>query len=362
MSTNTASFETKLEVSPIVTLNKVTTLEPTKLATMKSELDLNDTTSVISWGIGSQRKVSDVSQEILKGVKSKDAGEVGDQLVAMVTQIRGLDFSKVQPGKEVGFFGKLFGKVTPIAEFIQSYEEILTHVNAVRDNLETKKLELATSVKQLDALYKTTVEYFHNLADYITAGELILKEMDEITIPAMKAAAGTEDLIKAQELNDFVAKRDMFDRRVHDLKLTRQVTMQTIPGIRMIQRNDTDLITKIDTQIINTLPAWELQLAMAVKMWQSADAAKDSKQLSDMQNDTLMRNAEMLKMANSAARTEVERGAYDIEAIKKSNDTLIAAIEESINIAQQGKQARIAAAAELVTTETKLKEALAKAA
>lgn len=361
MSTEVAVTETPIAVKS-VEFEVVRSTDLESISKAKTEVDIRDTNSVINWGTGAQKQVGNVTGQMLEGVKSKDAGEVGDMLVGMVTQIRGLDFSKVQPGKEVGFFGKLLGKVTPIAEFIQSFEEIRSHVNTVVNNLETKKVGLSKSVKQLDLLYSTALEYFYDLGNYITAGEEMIAEMDSVTIPKMQEEAKGGDMIKAQELNDFIASRDAFERRVHDLKLTRQVVMQNLPAIRMIQKNDTDLIAKINTQMVNTIPAWEMQLAMAVKMWESADAMKDSKALSDMQNDVLEANAAMLRQSNAAIRGEVERGAYDIESIKKANDDLVAAIEESITIAKEGKQKRLAASAELGAAEAKLKQALLSAA
>ncbi|MNK54311.1 TelA-like protein [compost metagenome] len=326
----------------------------------KDQLNLDDSTSVISWGTGAQKKVGQINAQMLEGVRSKDAGEIGASLVSMVTQMRGLDFGKVS--EKQGFFGKLLGKITPLAEFVQSFETISSQVEAVANKLESHKVELLKSIKSLDILYVSTLDYFHELGNYIAAGEEILKELDEVRIPELKTKAETGDMLDAQNLNDLIAKRDAFDRRVHDLRLTRQVVMQTLPQIRMVQSNDNGLVQKIDTQILNTIPMWESQLVIAVEQWKMAEATKTTKAVSDLQNELLVKNAEMLKQGNAEARREIERGVYDIESVKKANDLLIATIEESIAITQEGRANRIAAANVLVEAEGQLKTALRSAA
>ncbi len=334
--------------------------DASNIAFYKEQLNLDDSTSVISWGTGAQKKVGQINAQMLEGVRSKDAGEIGASLTSMVTQMRGLDFGKVS--EKQGFFGKLLGKITPLAEFIQSFETISGQVEAVANKLESHKVELLKSIKSLDILYVSTLDYFHELGNYVAAGEEILKELDEVSIPALKAKAESGELIDAQNLNDLVAKRDAFDRRVHDLRLTRQVVMQTLPQIRMVQSNDNGLVQKIDTQILNTIPMWESQLVIAVEQWKMAEATKTTKAVSDLQNELLVKNAEMLKQGNAEARREIERGVYDIESVKKANDLLIATIEESIAITQEGRANRVAAANVLVEAEGQLKTALRNAA
>lgn len=349
------STETKAVEIEIVKPN-----DAANIAVYKEQLNLDDSTSVISWGTGAQKKVGQINAQMLEGVRSKDAGEIGASLTSMVTQMRGLDFGKVS--EKQGFFGKLLGKITPLAEFIQSFETISGQVEAVANKLESHKVELLKSIKSLDILYVSTLDYFHELGNYVTAGEEILKELDEVSIPALKAKAESGELIDAQNLNDLVAKRDAFDRRVHDLRLTRQVVMQTLPQIRMVQSNDNGLVQKIDTQILNTIPMWESQLVIAVEQWKMAEATKTTKAVSDLQNELLVKNAEMLKQGNAEARREIERGVYDIESVKKANDLLIATIEESIAITQEGRANRVAAANVLVEAEGQLKTALRNAA
>lgn len=336
--------------------------EAGKIAEYKNELNLDDSTSVISWGTGVQKKVRQLNAQMLDGVKSNEVGEVGDMLNAMVLNMRGLDFGKAAKGDEVGFFGKLLGKISPLAEFVQGFEEVKGQIEATANKLEIHKVDLLKSIKQLDQLYLANLEYFRELGNYIAAGEEIIKELDEVEIPKLKESATSGDLLDAQNLNDLIAKRDAFDRRVHDIKLTRQVVMQSLPQVRMVQNNDKGLVQKIDTQLINTIPMWESQMVIAVEQWKMRKAAATTKQVSDFQNELLVKNAENLKQGNAEVRRELERGVYDIESVKKANDLVIATIEESIAITQEGRAQRIEAANALVEAESKLKVALERAA
>ena len=224
---------------------------------------------------------------------------------------------------------------------------------------------LLKDVKSLDKLYEKTLDFYDELALYIAAGEAKLEELDEATIPAkeaeVKAAPEDQGVMKAQELRDIRAARDDLERRVHDLRLTRQVTMQSLPSIRLVQENDKSLVTKINSTLVNTVPLWETQLAQAVTIHRGREAAGVVKEASDLTNELLRKNAENLRTANAEIRTEMERGVFDIEAIEKANDDLIATIEDSLRIADEGKAKRAAAEQSLVRMEGELKDALASA-
>jgi len=352
--------DTELDLLPIT--SDPNGIDLSKVPAIRDGLDITKTNDIIGFGSGAQKKVTDISRKMLEGVKSKDTGVVGGLLVDMVTSMRGLDFDKVKPGSKVGFLGKLLGRLTPVAKFIQQYEGISSHISVVVADLETNKVALMRDVKVLDRLYATTLTYFHELAAYIEAGTQKLEQLDKTEIPALKAIAEKSgDMLDAQKVQDLVHARDMLDRKVHDLKLTRQVVMQSLPSIRMVQQNDTDLIEKINSQITNTIPAWEQQLALAVAMWRSADATKTTRAVSDYSNELIKQNAKMLRQSNAEARTEIERGIYDVEAIKAANEELIAAIGESIAIANAGKEKRLQASAELIECENKLRDVLASA-
>ena len=224
---------------------------------------------------------------------------------------------------------------------------------------------LLKDIKSLDKLYEKTLEFYDELAFYIAAGEKKLSILDGQDIPAKEAevqnAPEDQGVIKAQELRDLRAARDDLERRVHDLKLTRQVTMQSLPSIRLVQENDKSLVSKINSTLVNTVPLWETQLAQAITIQRSADAANVVKEANDLTNELLTSNAENLKQANRTVREQMERGVFDIEAIKQANADLIETIEDSLRIADEGKARRATAEQELQTMEQELKNTLASA-
>jgi uncharacterized protein YaaN involved in tellurite resistance len=214
----------------------------------------------------------------------------------------------------------------------------------------------------LDRLYRANLEYFHTLELYIRAGEQKLRQIDEETIPVLEQeAAASESVVKAQALRDLRSTRDDLERRVHDLKLTRQVTMQSLPSIRLVQENDKGLVNKINSTMVNTIPLWRQQLAQTITIYRSSEAAKTVKAATDLTNELLEANAENLKDANAQVRQQIERGVFDIETVKKANQTLIATIQESLQIADEGRRRRQEAAKQLETLEGELRNTLAAA-
>jgi uncharacterized protein YaaN involved in tellurite resistance len=343
-----------------------TTQLPAKVSEIKKQINLRDTQSVISFGMDAQREVTKVSETMLQGVRAKDTGPAGQSLTRMVTTLRGLNFNDIKPGQSQGLMGKvmsIFGKgADPLVKFLAQYETVDAQVAAIKNDLEKHRVQLLRDIVMLDKLYDATQGYFENLDLYIAAGEERLREINEVEIPALAAKAeASNDMVDAQALRDLGTARDTLDRKVHDLKLTRQVTLQGLPSIRMVQDNDKGLVEKIQSQIINTIPLWQQQLALAVTQWRQQDAAKASKASSDMTNDLLLKNSEMLKMNNTLVRGEIERGIYDVETIKKSNENLISSINESISIAEEGRRRREQAEQDLIECEAKLKDTLRSA-
>jgi len=235
----------------------------------------------------------------------------------------------------------------------------------VTEDLLDHEHKLLKDIKSLDILYDKTLEFYDELALYIAAGTEKLRDMDDSEIPAKEAgvarAAEAEQVMAAQELRDMRAARDDLERRVHDLKLTRQVTMQSLPSIRLVQENDKSLVTKINSTLVNTVPLWETQLAQAVTIQRSAEAAGAVRAANDLTNELLTANAKNLRQANRVVREEMERGIFDIEAVKSANAELIATIEDSLRIADDGKRKRSAAEADLQKMEAELRDALAAA-
>jgi uncharacterized protein YaaN involved in tellurite resistance len=331
----------------------------------KAEIDVTNTQSIIRFGSAAQAELQAISQEMLSGVRSKDVGPAGDSLRDMVTSLRGFSVDELDPNRKRSWWERLTGSASPVAEFMARYEDVQGQIDKITGELLVHEHTLLKDIKSLDKLYEKTLDFYDELALYIAAGEAKLTELDTETIPAKQAevqdAADGEGVMAAQTLRDLRAVRDDLERRVHDLKLTRQVTMQSLPSIRLVQENDKSLVTKINSTLVNTVPLWETQLAQAVTIHRGREAAGVVKEATDLTNDLLTKNAENLRQANAEIRAQTERGVFDIEAVQKANDDLIATIEESLQIADAGKARRADAEQKLLKMEEDLKGALASA-
>ena len=330
-----------------------------------AEIDLSDTNSIVTFGSAAQAELQQISQAMLQGVKNKDVGPAGDSLREIVGTIRGFSVDELDPNRKQSWWERLFGKAKPIHNFMAKYEQVQDQIDRITENLLRHEHTLMKDIKSLDLLYEKTLDFYDELALYIAAGEEKLRDLDAVTIPAkeaeVQAAPEDDQVIRAQELRDLRAARDDLERRVHDLKLTRQVTMQSLPSIRLVQENDKSLVTKINSTLVNTVPLWETQLAQAVTIQRSAQAAAAVRDANDLTNELLTSNAANLRESNKMIREEMERGVFDIEAVKKANADLIGTIEESLQIADEGKAKRAAAEQELKKMETDLRDTLAAA-
>ena len=330
-----------------------------------SELDMTDTQSIISFGSGAQAELQEISQSMLQGVRNKDVGPAGDSLRNIVSTIRGFSVSELDTRRKRTWWERLLGRAAPMAKFVARFEDVQGQIDKITDDLLRHEHVLLKDIESLDLLYDKTLMFYDELALYIAAGEAKIAELDSKDIPAkeaeVQAAPENEGVMKAQELRDLRAARDDLERRVHDLKLTRQVTMQSLPSIRLVQENDKSLVTKINSTLVNTVPLWETQLAQAVTIQRSAEAAEAVRDANDLTNELLTANAKNLREANSVIRQEMERGVFDIEAVKEANANLIATINESLEIADEGKRKRAEAEADLQKMEQELKDTLAAA-
>ncbi len=329
------------------------------------EIDITNTGSIVSFGSTAQADLQQISQAMLADVRNKDVGPAGDSLKEIVSTIRGFSISELDVRRQASWWERLLGRAAPFANFLARFEKVQDQIDKVTGDLLTHEHKLLKDIKSLDILYEKTLDFYDELALYIAAGEELVKELDAKTIPAkekeVEAAAQNEQVIKAQELRDMRAARDDLERRVHDLKLTRQVTMQSLPSIRLVQENDKSLVTKINSTLVNTVPLWETQLAQAVTIQRSSEAAKAVKEATDLTNELLTANAKNLREATRAVREEMERGIFDIEAVKTANAELIATIEESLQIADEGKRKRAEAEADLKHMEAELRDTLSAA-
>ncbi len=349
----------------VVSLEKADAPQSAEIKSRMAEIDMGDTQSIIGFGSGAQAELQEISQAMLQDVRNKDVGPAGDSLRTIVTTIRGFSVSELDVRRERSWWERLLGRAAPFAKFTAKFEKVQGQIDRVTDELLTHEHTLLKDIKSLDMLYEKTLQFYDELALYIAAGEAKLAELDATTIPAKQAevdaAPEADQVMVAQELRDIRAARDDLERRVHDLKLTRQVTMQSLPSIRLVQENDKSLVTKINSTLVNTVPLWETQLAQAVTIQRSVEAAAAVRDDNDLTNELLTSNAQNLRESNKVIRTEMERGVFDIEAVKQANADLIGTIQESLQIADEGKARRASAEKDLQEMEANLRDTLASA-
>jgi uncharacterized protein YaaN involved in tellurite resistance len=354
-----------MDANAIVSLDAADKPLTAEIMRRMDEIDMDDTQSIVSFGSSAQAELQEISQAMLQDVRNKDVGPAGDSLRNIVSTIRGFSVSELDVRRKRSWWEKLLGKAAPFAKFTAKFEKVQGQIDRITDNLLSHEHTLLKDIKSLDMLYEKTLQFYDELALYIAAGEAKLGELDSKVIPAKEKtvakAKESDQVMVAQELRDIRAARDDLERRVHDLKLTRQVTMQSLPSIRLVQENDKSLVTKINSTLVNTVPLWETQLAQAVTIQRSAEAAAAVREANDLTNELLTSNAKNLRESNKIIRTEMERGVFDIEAVKQANADLIGTIEESLQIADEGKAKRAAAEVELKDMEAKLRDTLASA-
>ena len=349
----------------LVTLAEADKPTSTEIKRRMDEIDMTDTQSIVSFGSGAQAELQVISQSMLAGVRNKDVGPAGDSLRNIVSTIRGFSVSELDVRRKRSWWEKLLGRAAPMAKFVARFEDVQGQIDMITGDLLKHEHVLLKDIESLDVLYDKTLQFYDELALYIAAGEEKIAELDTKVIPkkelqVSKAPEG-KAVMMAQELRDIRSARDDLERRVHDLKLTRQVTMQSLPSIRFVQENDKSLVTKINSTLVNTVPLWETQLAQAVTIQRSAEAAEAVRDANDLTNELLTANAKNLRDANKVIRTEMERGVFDINAVKEANANLIATINESLEIADEGKRKRAEAEEELKRMEAELKDTLASA-
>jgi len=323
--------------------------------------EIKDRHSVIFFGARAQEAINRVSESMLQGVKSKDLGYAGENLNQLVTTLKGFDIDELDPTKKQGFFSKIFGFASPVQRFLSKYDEVRVQIDKIVDDLEEKKSKLLTDITALERLYKANYEFIKDLDQYIAAGVYKLKVLNEELKELEKEAQGSPKLEKKLGVRDKRALITALEARVHDLKLSRVVALQSLPSIRLIQDNNKTLVEKINSTLVNTLPLWKNQLAQAVTIFRSKKASESIKAANDFTNELLEENAKKLKEATKEITEQANRGVFDIESIKKANKTLIESINESLEITTKAKAARRKAEEELQEIEKQLHEALVAA-
>jgi len=328
-----------------------------------AQIDVEDRTTILFFGSKAQEEMSTISENMLEGVRNKDLGASGAPLNNMIAAIRGFDIDALNPNQKQSFWARLFGKAKPVSVFLSKYDDVRKQINSITDKLEEQKTQLLTDIISLDKLYDANLDYFHKLELYIAAGDEKLRMIDENQIPELEKIAkeDSKNMLAAQAVRDMRSARDDLERRLHDLRLTRQVAMQSLPSIRLVQENDKTLINKVNSTLINTVPLWKNQLAQAVTIFRMSDTAKTVKKATDLTNELLEGNADNLRTANAEVRTQMERGIFDIESVRKANNQLIETINDSLKIAEEGKVKRAEAAKELAHMEGELRASLVAA-
>ena len=338
--------------------NVLTPEELRQVEEFAKKIDVTNSKAVMTYGVGTQKKMADFSEKTLESVKTKDMGEVGDMVSGLVTQLKNFDLDDNEKGLK-GFFKK---KGNQMQELKTRYTNVEKNVEAISNELEKHQVTLLKDVELLDRMYELNLTYFKELSMYILAGKKKLKEVRETDLAALQKKAAESGLPEdAQAAKDLADQCDRFEKKLHDLQLTRAVAMQTGPQIRMIQSSNQIMAEKIQSTIVNTIPLWKNQMVIAIGIEHSNQAARAEREVNDMTNALLKKNAEKLKQATVETAKEAERGVVDIETLKHTNEMLISTMDEVLAIQIEGKQKRAAAERDLAQIEAQLRQKLLQA-
>lgn len=320
------------------------------------KIDLSNSNSILQYGVGAQKKIADFSESALNNVRTKDLGEIGDMLSSVVGELKNFEDSTEE---KKGLFGIFKKPAKKIEEIKNKYNKVEGNINNVCTALEKHQVQLLKDIAMLDKMYEVNLAYFKELSMYILAGKKKLEQSKNIELPKLKEIAmmsgRTED---AQRANDFAALCDRFEKKIHDLELTKMVSMQMAPQIRLLQNNDSIMSEKIQSIIVNTIPLWKSQIVLALGVAHSSNAIKAQNEVTNMTNELLRKNAETLKMSTIETAKASERGIVDIETLKATNESLISTIDEVIAIQNQGREKRKEAEIELGNLEQELRNKL----
>ena len=343
-----------VQEAPSVPQPVLTPAEQKMVSDFAAKIDLENTTQILQYGAGTQKKMADFSDAALANVRTQDLGEVGDLIVNVVGELKGLDTEE-----EKGFLG-FFKKQSNKLELMKSrYAKAEVNVEKISDALQQHQVRLLKDSAVLDKMYEQNLAYFKELSMYILAGKQKLQEVREGKLRDLEQRAQESGLAEdAQAARDLAEKCNRFEKKIYDLELTRTISIQTAPQIRMIQNNDTVMVEKIQTTLVNTIPLWKNQMVLALGIAHSTEAAQAQRQVNDVTNALLKKNAEKLHMASVETAKEAERGIVDIETLKKTNADLIQTLDDVMKIQSDGRAQRLAAAVERANMENELKNKL----
>ncbi|SEA72798.1 Uncharacterized conserved protein YaaN involved in tellurite resistance [Eubacterium aggregans] len=342
-------------VEQVVEENPLTPEEQRMVDEFARQININDSNLVMQYGAGAQKKIADFSDTALDNVKTQDLGEVGNMLTSMVVELKKFDVDEEDKGI-FGFFKKGANKIEGMKA---KYAAAETNVNKICDVLEGHQIQLLKDIAMLDKMYDINLTYFKELSMYILAGKKKLEEVQTVDLPALVEKSKRTGLPEdAQAANDLASMCNRFEKKLHDLELTRVISMQMAPQIRLVQNNDTLMAEKIQSSLVNTIPLWKSQMVLALGVAHSTEAAKAQSQVTDMTNALLRKNAETLKINTIETAKESEKGIVDIETLKKTNESLISTFDEVLQIQADGRQKRREAEVELAKIEGELKNKL----
>ena len=326
---------------------------------IKNAIDLTNSQASVQYGVNAQRNIAEFSDTILNNIRSKDSGYVGDLLSNLVVKVKGFEVDSNDKGsfiKKIPIIGSI---VSSAKNMMEEYDKLSVQVDKIQAELDKARMLMLKDIVMFDTMYDKNVEYFKELQLYIKAGEEKIVELQTQTIPKLRMqAANSQNQMAVQLVSDFENAVSRFEKKVHDLKLSKTIAIQTAPQIRLIQNNDKVLVDKVQSAIFNTIPLWKSQIVIALGLSRQQKVLQMQREITNTTNELLRRNAEMLKQSTLETARETERGIVDIETVKKVNDDLISTIEETIKIQQEGRQKRKAAEAQLVQIEDRLKQTL----
>ncbi len=325
-----------------------------------SKLDINDTNQVLQYGVGAQTKISKFSDSVLDNVKTKSTGEVGGLLTDLVVQIKDFDSDLPKDGKmPTGLAGIFNSAKKQIQKLIAKYDKVENNVDKIEKQLESHKLQMMKDIAVFDTMYEKNLEYFKELSLYIIAGEKKLEELKTVTLPEMqKKAEESGEQTDVQAVNDMANMINRFEKKIYDLKTTRIISIQMAPQIRLIQNNDSELVEKIQSSIINTIPLWKNQIVIALGITNAKNALGAQKQVTDITNEMLKKNSELLKQGTIDVAKESERAIVDVETLQKTNKDIIDTLDTILQIHAEGRTKRAEAEVELQRIEGELKDKL----
>ena len=332
----------------------LTPAEQQMVAEFAAKIDIENTNQILQYGAGTQKKMADFSDTALENVKMQDLGEIGELITNVVSELKGFDAQE-----ESGFFGFFRKQSSKIENMKNKYDKAEVSIEKIADSLQQHQVRLLKDSAMLDKMYEQNLNYYKELSMYILAGKKKLEETRNGKLAEMKNKAALSGLPEdAQAARDLDEKCNRFEKKLHDLDLTRTIAMQTPPQIRLIQNNDTVMVEKIQTTLVNTIPLWKSQMVLSLGIAHSAEAAKAQRQVSDITNELLKKNAEMLHMATVETARESERGVVDLETLQKTNADLIQTLDDVMRIQMEGRQKRQAAESEMRRMEGELKRKL----